>query len=111
MPSAVKKIPIYVILVILTVIWLLPVVTTFLVSFKSSKDFVSQTFYQLPTQFYFFKNLVTVIQEYRLGAHFFNSLIYAFLGTLVRHHRLFHGGIQHREAPAEVQLRPLPRHL
>jgi multiple sugar transport system permease protein len=83
MSSAVKKIPIYLILALLTVIWLLPVVTTFLVSFKSSKDFVTQTFYQLPTQFYFFKNLVTVIQQYRLGSHFFNSLLYASLATVV----------------------------
>ena len=38
-------------------------VSSFLVSFKSSQDFVSQTFYQLPTQFYLFQNLVTVIQR------------------------------------------------
>jgi len=83
MRNALTKTLIYVVLVVLAVVWLLPVVTTFLVSFKSSKDFVSQAFWQLPTQFYFWKNLTTVIEQYRLGAHFLNSIIYAVLGTLV----------------------------
>ena len=52
-----RKAPIYVILVVLTGLWLLPVLSSFLVSFKSSEDFVSQTFYQLPTKLFFFKNL------------------------------------------------------
>jgi multiple sugar transport system permease protein len=78
-----KKAPAYVVLVILSALWLLPVLSSFLVSFKSSEDFVSQTFYQLPTQIYFFKNLVTVIQQYRLLDNLGNSLMYAVLGTIV----------------------------
>ncbi len=77
------QIPIYALLVILTLLWLLPVWTSFLVSFKGPSDFVSQTFYQLPTRFMFFQNLVTVIEQYRLSAQFFNSLLYAVVGTAV----------------------------
>jgi multiple sugar transport system permease protein len=83
MPNALKKTIIYLVLVILAAIWLLPVFSSFLVSFKSSKDFVSQTFWQLPTRFYFFTNLHTVIEQYRLGVHFFNSIIYAVVATVV----------------------------
>ena len=78
-----RKAPIYFVLVGLTALWLLPVASSFLVSFKSSQDFVSQTFYQLPTQIYFFKNLVTVIEQYRLLDNLGNSLMYAAVGTVV----------------------------
>jgi multiple sugar transport system permease protein len=77
------KIISYTLLIILTLLWLLPVWTSFLASFKGTSDFVSQTFYQLPTKFMFFQNLATVIQQYRLSAQFFNSLIYAVVGTVV----------------------------
>jgi multiple sugar transport system permease protein len=78
-----RLIPVYAVLVILVLLWLLPVWTSFLASFKGSEDFVSQTFYQLPTKFMFFQNLVTVMREYRLSTQFFNSLLYAAVGTAV----------------------------
>ena len=78
-----RKAPVYLVLIALTVLWLLPAASSFLVSFKSSQDFVSQKFYQLPTQIYFFKNLVTVIEQYRLLDNLGNSLMYAAVGTLV----------------------------
>jgi multiple sugar transport system permease protein len=78
-----KKVPIYIILIVLTVFWLLPVVSTFLVSFKSSQDFVSQTFYQLPTRMFLFQNLATVMKNYRLQNNLVSSLIYSSLGTVV----------------------------
>ena len=83
MKFTVKKIPLYTVLVVLTLMWILPVWTSFLVSFKSSPDFVSQNFYQLPTKFWLFQNLRVTIDQYRLSAHFFNSLIYAVCGTVV----------------------------
>ncbi|MGA2478410.1 MAG: carbohydrate ABC transporter permease [Spirochaetia bacterium] len=83
MKFSARKIPLYVILVVLTLMWILPVWTSFLVSFKSSPDFVSQTFWQLPTRFWLFQNLKVTIDQYRLSAHFFNSLIYAVCGTVV----------------------------
>jgi len=78
-----KKAPVYAVLVLLAVMWLLPVASSFLVSFKSSEDFVSQTFYQLPTQIYFFRNLTTVIAQYRLLDNLGNSLMYSAVSTLV----------------------------
>ncbi len=78
-----RLIPIYVVLVVLAILWLLPVVTSMLAAFKSAPDFISQAFYQLPKRFYFFQNLVTVIREYRLGIQFVNSLLYAAVGTVV----------------------------
>jgi multiple sugar transport system permease protein len=76
-----RKIPTYLILVVLVLAWLLPVWTTFLVSFKSSQDFMSQKFYQLPTKVSFLENFRTVMKTYKLQDHFLNSLLYAVAGA------------------------------
>jgi multiple sugar transport system permease protein len=78
-----RKIPLYVALLALTLLWLLPVVSSVLVSLKSSPDFVSQTWADLPTKFYFFKNLATVLREYKLQDNLVSSLLYASIGTVV----------------------------
>ena len=75
------KIPTYLILVLLVLVWLLPVWTTFLVAFKSSQDFMSQKFYQLPTKVSFLDNFRNVMKTYRLHEHFLNSLLYAVAGA------------------------------
>ena len=78
-----RKIPLYVVLVVLTLLWLLPAVSSFLVSFKSAEDFVSQTFADMPTKFYLFRNLANVLQQYRLQDNLASSFIYAAVGTVV----------------------------
>jgi len=83
MLRVIRKVPVYLVLIALTVLWVLPVLSSFLVSFKSSEDFVSQTFYQLPSRMYFLTNLVTVLEQYRLLDNLGNSLLYAAVGTLV----------------------------
>ncbi|MGO9411539.1 MAG: hypothetical protein ACLQCB_12415, partial [Spirochaetia bacterium] len=57
----IRKVPLYAVLIFLVALWLLPVVSSFLVSFKSSQDFVSQTWADIPTKFFFFQNLETVL--------------------------------------------------
>jgi multiple sugar transport system permease protein len=79
----VKKIPIYVVLTVLALIWVTPVFFTFVVAGKSSHDFVSQKFYQMPTKFSLLDNFNQVIKQYRLNAHFVNSLIYSVAGAAV----------------------------
>ena len=78
-----RKIPLYLVLVLLIIVWLLPVASSFLASFKSSRDFVSQTWSGLPTEFYFFKNLATVLREYRIQDNLASSFIYAASGAAV----------------------------
>jgi multiple sugar transport system permease protein len=78
-----RKIPLYTVLIVLTLVWLLPVVSSFLASFKSSKDFVSQAWAGLPTEFYFFKNLATVLREYRIQDNLASSFIYSTVATVV----------------------------
>jgi multiple sugar transport system permease protein len=56
-------------------------VTTFLVSFKSSQDYLNQQFYQLPTRVSFIKNFKNVMEQYRLHHHFLNSFLYATMGA------------------------------
>ena len=78
-----RKIPIYVLLVLLMLLWILPVWTTMLTSLKSPQDFVSQEFYQPPTRFFLLENFQNVMKNYQLNEHFFNSLIYAVGGAAV----------------------------
>jgi multiple sugar transport system permease protein len=81
MRQGARKIPTYLILIVLVLTWLLPVWTTFLVSFKSSQDFMSQKFYQLPTKVSFLHNFLSVMKTYKLQDHFLNSLLYAVAGA------------------------------
>ena len=75
------RLPTYLILVLLVLVWLLPVWTTFLVAFKSSQDFMSQQFYQLPTKVSLLDNFRMVMKTYKLHEHFLNSLLYAVAGA------------------------------
>ncbi len=75
------RLPTYLILILLVLAWLLPVWTTFLVSFKSSQDFMSQSFYNLPTKVSILDNLGIVMKTYKLHEHFLSSLIYAVVGA------------------------------
>jgi multiple sugar transport system permease protein len=79
----VRKIPIYLILVVLSILWIAPVFFTFIVSFKTAQDFVSQKFYDMPTSVAFLDNLRQVMKMYKLNAHFVNSLLYAVAGAAV----------------------------
>jgi multiple sugar transport system permease protein len=81
MSAPARKIPIYLILIALVLMWLLPAVSTFLVSFKSAQDFGTQKFYQLPTRISFLENFRHVLRIYRLHEHFLNSLLYAVAGA------------------------------
>ena len=83
MTHRLRKVPLYAVLIVLTLAWLLPVVSALLVATKSSEDFVSQTWADLPTKFFFFRNLATVLKEYRLLDNLWSSLLYSAAGTLV----------------------------
>jgi multiple sugar transport system permease protein len=83
MRTAIRKIPLYAVLIVLVALWLLPVVSSFLVSFKSSEDFLSQTWAQLPTKFFFFQNLANVLKNYRLQNNLTSSLLYSSVATVV----------------------------
>jgi len=76
-----RRIPTYLILIVLVLLWLLPVWTTFLVSFKSAEDFMSQQFYQLPTKVSFWDNFRIPMKNYCLHKHFLTSLLYAAAGA------------------------------
>ncbi|HYW81764.1 MAG TPA: carbohydrate ABC transporter permease, partial [Spirochaetia bacterium] len=78
-----RIVPLYIVLVALCAVWLLPVLSTTLVSLKGPADFVSQKFYQPPVRIYFLENLRKVLNEYKLNAHFINSLVYALAGGAV----------------------------
>lgn len=81
--TALRKVPIYTVLLFLCLLWLLPVLSTVVVALKSPQDFVSQKFYQLPARINLGQNLNKVLTEYRLNAHFVNSLLYAVAGGAI----------------------------
>jgi len=77
----IRKTIIYVVIIILVLIWLLPIWTTFLAAFKTPENFLNQSFYQFPTEFSLIDNFKNVFKIYKLHEHFLNSIIYAVAGA------------------------------
>lgn len=78
----INKIPVYIVVIVLVCIWLLPIITTFLISFKSPEDFLNSKFYELPKKFFLIENLKSAFQYYRLQINIINSFIYSIAGTI-----------------------------
>ncbi len=78
-----RKLPIYIIVIILVFIWVLPVWSSFLVAFKTPEDFVAQRFYQFPTKFAFIDNLNKIVEIYRIQSHIVSSLLYSAAGAAI----------------------------
>lgn len=77
-----SKILVYIVLIVLSCIWLLPIVSTLLIAFKSPQEFISTKFYHLPKGLYIIENLKSAFAYYRLQINFRNSLIYSAVGTI-----------------------------
>jgi multiple sugar transport system permease protein len=73
---------VYVILVFLSAVWLLPIVSTLLVAFKTPSEYMNTKFYQLPKSFQLINNIKEVFAYYRLQINFMNSFIYAVSGVV-----------------------------
>lgn len=73
---------IYIFLIFLCAVWVLPIVSTLLVAFKTPAEYMSTKFYQLPKGFEIIKNLKEVFAYYRLQINFFNSFVYALCGVI-----------------------------
>ena len=70
-------------LILLTVLWLFPIVVSFATAFKTPNDFMTSRFYNLPRVNGLVENLKTAFNRFALMRHFGNSLFYAVGGTLV----------------------------
>jgi multiple sugar transport system permease protein len=73
---------IYVFLIALCLIWLLPVASTLLVTFKTPTEYMNTKFYEMSKSFYIINNLEEVFSYYRLQINFVNSLVYAVSGIV-----------------------------
>ena len=76
-----SNIILYLVVIILVLIWLLPVWTTFSVAFKSPAEYLNQKFYQFTREFSIIENLRNTFEIYQLHKHFLNSLLYAVTGA------------------------------
>ena len=76
-----NKFLIYIFLIFLCAVWLLPIISTVMVAFKTPAEYLNTKFYELPKGFEIFNNLKEVFTYYRLQINFFNSFIYALCGV------------------------------
>jgi len=76
-----RRVFIYTFLIVLCVVWLLPVITTILISLKTVEEFYTTPFFVMPKGFALFENLKSVTEYYRLQINFLNSVIYAVVGV------------------------------
>jgi multiple sugar transport system permease protein len=83
MRQALARILTYLVIVVLALLWLVPVLSTVLVSLKIPHDFVSQRFYQLPTRFGLFENLANAAAQYKIQEHVASSLLYSVVGAVM----------------------------
>jgi len=75
------KSAVYTFLISLCILWLLPIVSTLVIAFKTQEEYISTRFYQLPRGFELFNNLQEIFMHHRLQIHFVNSLIYVVAGV------------------------------
>jgi multiple sugar transport system permease protein len=80
--TAFSTIVIYLFLIALCLIWLLPVISTLLVAFKTPAEYMNTKFYELPKGLHIINNLKEVFSYYRLQINFMNSFIYAVSGVV-----------------------------
>jgi ABC-type glycerol-3-phosphate transport system permease component len=73
---------IYAVLIVLCAVWLLPIVSTLLVAFKTPSEYMNSKFYELPKSFQLINNLKEVFAYYRLHINFMNSVIYSVCGVV-----------------------------
>jgi len=73
----------YLVIAALALLWLVPVLSTLLVAFKTPQDFVSQKFYQLPRVFGLFTNLGNAMGQYKIQEHVLSSLLYSGAGAVI----------------------------
>ena len=73
---------IYIFLIFLCAIWMLPIVSTLLVAFKTPAEYMNTKFYELPKGLEFVNNLKEVFTYYHLQINFMNSFIYAVSGVV-----------------------------
>jgi multiple sugar transport system permease protein len=73
---------IYIFLIFLCAVWLLPIISTIMVAFKTPAEYMNTKFYTLPRGFELINNLKEVFTYYRLQINFLNSFIYAVCGVV-----------------------------
>ena len=83
MRRALARILTYLVIASLVLLWLVPVLSTILVSLKTPHDFVSQKFYELPSTFGLLGNLGNAMTQYKIQDHVVSSLIYSIAGAVV----------------------------
>ncbi len=72
-----NRITAYIVVGFVALVWVLPIWSSLLTAFKSNVDYITQDFWELPTEFYFFNNLKEVLNTYHLDRHFSISLFYS----------------------------------
>jgi multiple sugar transport system permease protein len=80
--SKIRKLPLFIGLLLMSCIWLLPIVVTLIIAFKSPADFINSKFYELPKQFFLIDNLKKAFEYYRFYINMYNSFIYSIVGTV-----------------------------
>jgi ABC-type glycerol-3-phosphate transport system permease component len=79
----VRKFFIYLILSFFAIVWLVPIISTITIAFKSPTEFINTRFYAFPERLYILENLRQAFRAYRLHVYFFNSLIYSVSGVAI----------------------------
>jgi ABC-type glycerol-3-phosphate transport system permease component len=78
---SVKKSLLHLVMIVLTVVWILPIVFSLLIGFKTTDEYLRQRFWELPRTAAILTNLASAWFGARLGFNFLNSLLYGLVAA------------------------------
>lgn len=73
----------YLVLVLWTVIVIFPLLAIIFTSFKSDKEYITTTIFELPGSFLYFNNYVKAFKEANLGLAFWNSFVLVSMASIL----------------------------
>jgi multiple sugar transport system permease protein len=68
-------------MIVLTILWLLPILSSLILGFKTSNEYLTQNFWEMPRTWAIFANVTNAWVKSHLGANFINSLFYGIVSA------------------------------
>lgn len=76
-----RRIIIHAVMVVLVLAWLLPVWSSLLMGFKTTQEYLTQQFWQMPKTWAIVGNLTAALSKAHLLENYFNSMVYGVVGA------------------------------
>ncbi len=76
-----KKVLLFIIALIVSMVWLIPIIFLFVIPFKTTADYASSSFFSLPQSFGLFESFSYAWDKANIGRPFLNSILYVVVSS------------------------------